>query len=57
MFLLYEQPEEFESAAGKYWPEEGKEIGIWGRVRFDLDGFVRECGLGEVVAVNYFLSN
>ncbi|EYE90521.1 YbhB/YbcL family Raf kinase inhibitor-like protein [Aspergillus ruber CBS 135680] len=55
VFLLYEQPEEFE--VHRYTSEGGKEMGIWGRVRFDLDGFAREIGLGEVVAANYFLSN
>lgn len=55
VFLLYEQPEGFE--VQRYAPGAGKEMGIWGRVRFDLDGFEREVGLGEVVAVNYFLSN
>jgi len=57
VFLLYEQPEEFEGAAAKYRPQGGKEMGIWGRVRFDLDGFEREVGLGQAVAANYFLSN
>ncbi|ODM19736.1 hypothetical protein SI65_04722 [Aspergillus cristatus] len=57
VFLLYEQPEGFEGAAGKYRPEGGKEMGIWGRVRFDLDGFEREVGLGKAVAANYFFSN
>lgn len=57
VFLLYEQPEGFEAAGKKYAPAEGKEMGIWGRVRFDLDGFEREVGLGKAVAANYFLSN
>lgn len=27
------------------------------RVRFDVDGMVEKLGLGELVAVNYFVAN
>lgn len=55
IFVLYEQPEGFD--VSKYAPAEGKEFGMWGRIRFDLDGFEKENGLGPLVASNYLLSN
>lgn len=55
MFMLYEQPEGFEG--GKYAPAGGEEMGNWGRIRYDLDSWAEEIGLGGVIAVNYFRSN
>jgi phosphatidylethanolamine-binding protein (PEBP) family uncharacterized protein len=52
VFLLYEQPEKYVSPGGK-----GKNVGMWPRVRYDLDAFEKEAGLGAVIAANYFCSN
>ncbi|KAF7888627.1 uncharacterized protein EAF02_003168 [Botrytis sinoallii] len=54
-FYLFEQPEDFNG--GKYAPSGGKPLSNWYRMRFDLDGWQKMAGLGEPVAVNYFLSN
>lgn len=53
LFLLYAQ------TAGTAVPSSLKEgsMGLWQRVRFNVDSTVRELGLGEIVAANYFLSN
>lgn len=55
LFLLYEQPEGFDGT--KYAPADGAEMGIWGRVRFDFDGWASEVGLGEALGGNWFWSN
>ncbi|KAH8660519.1 phosphatidylethanolamine-binding protein [Xylariales sp. PMI_506] len=55
VFFLYEQPAAFDTK--KYAPAEGKPVGISGRVRYSLDDFAKEAGLGEVLAANYFTSN
>lgn len=34
-----------------------KPMGIFQRIRFDVDAMARELGLGEIMAVNYFVSN
>ena len=56
LFLLYEQPAEFD--AKKFAPggKPGKKVGIPGRPRWSLEGFEREAKLGPVVAANYFCS-
>lgn len=54
-FFLYEQPAGFEVA--KFAPAGGKSMGIGKRVRFDLDRFEKEAGLGGIVASTYFKSN
>ena len=54
VFLLYEQPEDFD--AKKYAPTGGKKMGNWNRMRYDLGAFVKEIKLGPVVACNYFNS-
>ncbi|TGO33224.1 hypothetical protein BHYA_0259g00060 [Botrytis hyacinthi] len=54
-FYVFEQPADFD--AGKYAPAAGKPLSLWYRMRFDLDGWQKMAGLGEPVAVNYFLSN
>ena len=41
----------------KYTPAGGAKLGNGKRMRYDLDAFVKEAGLGEVLAVNYFKSN
>lgn len=53
LFLLYSQE------PGSRIPRDllGKEIGLMQRVRFDVDGMVEKLGLGELVAVNYFVAN
>lgn len=54
-FFLYEQPDDFD--AKKYAPPQGREMGVYDRVRFDFDTWSREVGLGDLVAGNYFWSN
>ncbi|BCS18472.1 YbhB/YbcL family Raf kinase inhibitor-like protein [Aspergillus puulaauensis] len=53
LFLLYSQK------PGSRIPRDllGKEVGLMQRVRFDVDGMVEKLGLGELVAVNYFVAN
>jgi len=55
VFLLYEQPKSLVPA--KFAPEGGKEMGMKPRIKYDLAAFVKEAGLGPVVACNYFVSN
>lgn len=55
IFLLYEQPEGLDPAQFAL-PGRNK-VGIWPRIRYDLQAFEKEAGLGPVVASNYFLSN
>ncbi|KAI0143268.1 phosphatidylethanolamine-binding protein [Pestalotiopsis sp. NC0098] len=56
VFLLYEQPSGFD--AKKFMPQaEGQEFPMMQRIRFDPSKFVKEAGLGEVLASNYFESN
>ncbi|GLA42173.1 hypothetical protein AnigIFM63309_010501 [Aspergillus niger] len=54
LFILYEQPAGFEVTRSS--PTGGKKMGVWSRMRFDLDGWAREIGLGPVVGANYFVS-
>ncbi|PWY65453.1 PEBP-like protein [Aspergillus eucalypticola CBS 122712] len=54
LFILYEQPAGFELTRSS--PTGGKKMGVWSRLRFDLDGWAREIGLGPVVGANYFVS-
>ena len=50
-FLLYKQPENLDKEGlRKTW--EG--TGMFGRTRFDIDGFVKENGLTDMVAATYF---
>ena len=55
LFLLYEQPAEFDPK--KSAPPEGKSVGPWSRIRYDLGAFEKKIGLGLVLAANYFSSN
>ncbi|RAL08028.1 YbhB/YbcL family Raf kinase inhibitor-like protein [Aspergillus homomorphus CBS 101889] len=55
VFFLYEQPAGFDGS--RYAPPHGKDMGIWPRLRYDLDKWEEETKLGPVVAVNYFTSN
>ncbi|KAI2618009.1 putative protease inhibitor [Hypomontagnella submonticulosa] len=55
VFLLYEQPEGFDGK--KYAPPNGKNLGIGGRMRWNLDAWEKDAKLGPVLAVNYFTSN
>jgi hypothetical protein len=52
---LYEQPTEFDGK--KYAPPEGKTLGNFKRMWYDLDAFEKEVKLGPALAVNYFRSN
>jgi phosphatidylethanolamine-binding protein (PEBP) family uncharacterized protein len=54
VFMLYEQPEGFN--AKKYAPADGKKMGLWPRVRYDLAAFENRAKLGPVIACNYFNS-
>ena len=55
VFLLYEQPADFD--VKNYAPSEGKNLGNWHRMRYDLGAFEKEAKLGPVLASNYFFSN
>lgn len=58
LFLLYEQPYGFDVQRLRLaLAKEGKEVGMMKRVKWDLEVFVRENGLGAVVVANYFLCN
>lgn len=54
VFLLYEQPVDFDGK--KYAPADGKDLGNWNRMRYDLGAFEKEAKLGPVLAANYFHS-
>ncbi|KAF7902347.1 hypothetical protein EAF00_002250 [Botryotinia globosa] len=54
-FYLFEQPATFDAA--KYAPAAGKPLSNLHRLRFDLDAWQQMAGLGEPVAMNYFLCN
>ncbi len=53
LFLLYSQK------PGASIPQDllGKEVGLMQKIRFDVDAMVEKLGLGEIVAVNYFVAN
>ncbi|KAF2721590.1 PEBP-like protein [Polychaeton citri CBS 116435] len=55
VFYLFTQPSSFDGP--KYAPADGKPMGVWGRIRFDFDDWIRKAQLGEPLASNYFLSN
>jgi phosphatidylethanolamine-binding protein (PEBP) family uncharacterized protein len=54
-FFVYEQPAGFD--AKKYAPANGAKLGNGARMWASLDDKVKEFGLGELVAFNYFTSN
>ena len=54
-FFLFEQPDNFDGK--KYAPADGKPLGNWSRMRYDLDNWQEKASLGEPLAVNYFVSN
>lgn len=55
IFVLYEEPAGFDAAARA--PPDGQDFPTWPRVRFGMDNWAKETGLGEALAVNYFVSN
>jgi hypothetical protein len=55
VFLLFEQPDAFNG--NRYAPTGGAPVGIWPRMRYDLDTWQKTAKLDEPLAVNYFLSN
>lgn len=55
IFFLYEEPAGFEPK--KYAPADGQTLSNWYRMRYDLDSWAKEIGLGSVLAFNYFNSN
>ncbi|KAJ5743017.1 hypothetical protein N7533_010119 [Penicillium manginii] len=55
IFFLYEEPEGFDFK--KHAPRNGKKLGNMSRMRYDLDSWAEQVGLGPVVAFNYFKSN
>ncbi|PYH91157.1 PEBP-like protein [Aspergillus ellipticus CBS 707.79] len=54
VFLLFEQPVGFD--VHRWAPPDGKTMGSWRRMRFDLDAWGKRIGLGPVLAFNYFVS-
>ena len=56
VFMLFKQPDDFNASKLKCAYEEGKEYPMTWRMRFDFEGLVKEAGLGEWVAANYFVS-
>lgn len=54
IFFLYEEPSGFD--VEKYSPPNGGSLSNWYRMRYDLDAWEREIGLGGVLGVNYFTS-
>jgi phosphatidylethanolamine-binding protein len=55
IFLLYDQPAGFD--AKKHAPPDGQTFARTSRMRLDFASFEKSLGLGEVRAVNYFVSN
>ena len=55
VFLLYEQPEDFD--ATKHAPTDGTKMARSARMRYDLGAFEKTAKLGPVIAANYFVSN
>ena len=55
IFFLYEQPETFDLK--DHAPVDGKELSVWSRMRYNLDGWAEEVKLGSPVAFNYFFCN
>lgn len=55
VFMLYEQPASFDGA--KYAPPNGQNLPNTRRMRYNLDSWAKEIGLGPLVAANYFKSN
>ncbi|KAJ5287221.1 Phosphatidylethanolamine-binding protein PEBP [Penicillium angulare] len=54
-FYLYEEPAGFDTK--KYAPSNGKTLGNFSRIRYDLDSWAKEINLGPLLAYNYFTSN
>ncbi|KAJ4148363.1 hypothetical protein LMH87_002838 [Akanthomyces muscarius] len=54
-FYLYEQPDGFDAA--RWAPDADGNMGNWTRIRFGLDEWEKEAGLGAMLAANYFTSN
>jgi phosphatidylethanolamine-binding protein (PEBP) family uncharacterized protein len=54
-FFVYEQPAGFDVA--KHAPANGAKVGNGARMWASLDDKVKEFGLGELLAFNYFTSN
>lgn len=51
VFLVWEQPEKMSGEQVREKLGLGKgEAGLWGKTRWDVEGFVRKLKLGEVVA-------
>ncbi|KAJ5350036.1 Phosphatidylethanolamine-binding protein PEBP [Penicillium brevicompactum] len=55
IFFLYEQPETFDLK--DHAPADGKELSVWSRMWYNLDGWAEEVKLGSPVAFNYFYCN
>ncbi|CAK3965981.1 Hypothetical predicted protein [Lecanosticta acicola] len=58
-FFVYEQPDGFElkRLSTRYGSAGGQKVGAAKRVRFDLDAFEREAGLGRSLGCTYVKSN
>ncbi|KAK1753134.1 phosphatidylethanolamine-binding protein [Echria macrotheca] len=57
VFLLFEQPEGVNGEKVDEVLGMGAGAGLWARIRWDQGAAERKLGLGEVVAVNYFVSH
>jgi phosphatidylethanolamine-binding protein len=55
IILLYEQPKDYNIQ--EQAPPDGKRLGNWMRMRFDLKEWETKNGLGRPAAMTYFLSN
>ncbi|KAK3318706.1 phosphatidylethanolamine-binding protein [Apodospora peruviana] len=58
VFMLWEQPGELTTARiceEMGLPEDGDDVSMFSRVRWDQEGFERKLGLERVVAGNYFV--
>lgn len=56
VFMLFKQPDGFDASKLECAYKEGESYPMTWRMRFDLEGFVKDAGLGEWVAANYFVS-
>lgn len=55
LFMVYEQPAAFKGE--QYAPPNGQTLGNMHRMRYSLDSWEKEIGLGSILAANYFVSN
>ena len=56
VFMLFKQPDGFDKQELKCAKPEGEAYPMTWRMRFDVEGLIKEAGLGEIVAANFFNS-